>query len=108
MTERNRKFWVGKIKGFSKQRYADAEWVLVHFLSLQQKQNNEIKLLNERLKSVPKNSICVINRWYDSCGDNEYVNHIFPFKHIPDMIFWDASKKILLKSNRISVEFDSI
>ena len=103
LTEDNRKFWVGKIKGCSIQRYSDAEWLLVHFLHLQ-KDNTAVFLLNERKINEPKNPICVINRWFKANNGEEYVNYIFPFKHIPDMLFWNPSERELLTSKKIYVE----
>ncbi len=104
LTADNRKFWIGKIKFVSFQRYSDAEWLLVHYLYSQQKYYSEIDLLNERKKSEPQSSICIINRWYKACNRNEYSNYIFPIKYIPDMIYWDVSRKSLICSDKIYIE----
>ncbi len=103
LTEDNRKFWVGKIRKCSIQRYSDAEWLLVHFLYMQ-KDNPQVVLLNERKKTEPKNPICIINRWFKASDGEEYTNYIFPFKHIPDVLFWNPSKKELLTSEKIYIE----
>lgn len=103
LSKDTRKIWIGKINFGTIQRYSDAEWLLVHYLN-SQKNNPEIKLKNIRKINDPKNSICIINRWYKACDGDEYMNCIFPFKHIPDMIYWDAFKKRLVKSDKICIE----
>lgn len=102
--EKDRKFWVGKIKYSTMKNYSDSEWILVYYLD--QQKNSKIDLLNIRKKSKPKNSICLINRWFKSSDNAEYVNYKFPFDRIPDMIYWDNTKDVLLSSNKICVDFD--
>lgn len=104
LDEHGRKFWIGKIRNCSIQRYGDAEWLLVHYLCNYRKYNQNVDLFNVRKTTTPQNSICIINRWYKvGCGE-EYSYYVFPFSHIPDVLYWNSCKNTLLISNRICIE----
>lgn len=103
LAEKNRKIWLGKIKNCSIQRYSDAEWLLIHYLQNYQSYNRNVDLENERKTTKPENSICVVNRWFNPRKE-EYANYVFPFKHIPDVIYWNSGDNTLLTSDRIYIE----
>ncbi len=69
----------------------EVEHGLINYLSqLEQTEQIEFNIVNDRKrKSQPKESLCIINQWYDKFRNNR-INRVYrAIKWFPDIIYYD-------------------
>lgn len=108
---RYREVWIGKIRKSqsAKKRNAaisKAEWLNTIFLD-KLNDTERVSLLNNKLRSEPKNSFGIINRWYKhSSNCTEYARQRFPINIIPDLIFWDSKREQAYSAEKVFTHYD--